>query len=609
MNTLKKVWTRSLTAKITLLIVTFTLAICAQPQRRPQDIEELFRNFFIEYVQLRPETGTYVGIPSEWGIAVRNDALDDESENGVQKLYDLYRKYRGWLTEYDQDSLSHSQRIAATVLQWFLENELAGERFYNHAYTITPLYGLHRTFVSTMTDHHKISTVADAQNYTKRLVKFEIKVAQVIERMKKQQERRIIPPAYVVENYLQSLSEFVSVPCEQNVLYTSFDSRITKIDGISNDIRRNIRTEAVNALRDNVYPAYKRMIEQVTIMLGKADQDAGVWKLPDGDEYYAYCLRNHTTTDMSPEQIHNLGLKEVERIENELKQQFKILGITDNGDFSDLLAQYMQIAGNKSDGRYFFPPTEEGKMQTLLSYQVIIDSMRSQLPLMFSVVPQAAVNAARVPEYKEKLIGTYYQQPKLDGSEGGIFYANLSYQHEKPSMKALTYHEAIPGHHLQMALEQEHSEARLFKALFFFTGYVEGWALYAEKLAGEYGFYGDTESLIGYLRSELFRALRLVIDTGIHYKKWTREMAYEYLQSNLGWASYSEIDRYIIWPGQACAYKIGELKLLELRAKVKEILRDEFDIREFHDIVLKHGSVPLAVLERLVEEYVKSCGS
>ncbi len=219
MNTLKKVWTRSLTAKITLLIVTFTLAICAQPQRRPQDIEELFRNFFIEYVQLRPETGTYVGIPSEWGIAVRNDALDDESENGVQKLYDLYRKYRGWLTEYDQDSLSHSQRIAATVLQWFLENELAGERFYNHAYTITPLYGLHRTFVSTMTDHHKISTVADAQNYTKRLVKFEIKVAQVIERMKKQQERRIIPPAYVVENYLQSLSEFVSVPCEKIVIY------------------------------------------------------------------------------------------------------------------------------------------------------------------------------------------------------------------------------------------------------------------------------------------------------------------------------------------------------------------------------------------------------
>lgn len=609
MNNLKKGWTRSLTATITLLIVTFNLATCAQPQRKPQDIEELFRNFFIEYVQLRPETGTSIGIPAEWGIAVRNDALDDESENGVQKLYDLYRKYRGWLTEYDQDGLSHSQRIAATVLQWFLDNELAGERFYNHAYTITPLYGLHGTFVSTMTDHHRISTVADAQDYTKRLVKFEMKVAQVIERMKEQQERRIIPPAYVVENYLQSLNEFVSVPCEQNVLYTSFDSRITKIDGISNDIRRNICTEAVNALRDNVYPAYKRMIEQVTIMLGKADQDAGVWKLPDGDEYYAYCLRNHTTTNMSPEQIHNLGLKEVERIENELKQQFKKMGITDNGDFSDLLAQYMQIAGNKGDERYFFPPTEEGKMQTLLSYQVIIDNMRSQLPLMFSVVPQAAVNAARVPEYKEKLIGTYYQQPKLDGSEGGIFYANLSYQHEKPSMKALTYHEAIPGHHLQMALEQEHSEARLFKALFFFTGYVEGWALYAEKLAGEYGFYGDSESLIGYLRSELFRALRLVIDTGIHYKKWTREMAYEYLQSNLGWTSYWEIDRYIVWPGQACAYKVGELKLLELRARMKKRLGDEFDIKEFHDIVLRHGSVPLDVLESLVEEFIESHGS
>ena len=609
MNNIIKVWIRSITATITLLTATVNLVACAQPQRKPQDIEALFRNFFIEYIQLRPETGTSIGIPAEWGIAVRNDALDDESESGIQKLYDLYRKYRSWLKEYEQDSLSRSQRVAAVVLQWFLENELAGERFYNHAYTITPLFGLHRTFVSTMIDQHRISTVADAQDYIRRLIKFEIKVAQVIERMKEQEEKNIIPPSYIVRNYLQSLNEFVSVPCEQNVLFTSFESRITKIDGISNDIRTNFCTEAVNALRDNVYPGYKRMIKQVETMLGKADQDAGLWKLPDGDEYYAYCLRNHTTTSMTPEQIHNLGLKEVERIKSELKQQFKKLGITDNGDFSDLLAQYMQVAGNKSDERYYFPHTEEGKKQTLLSYQAIIDSMRSQLPLMFSVIPRAAVNAARVPEYNEQLIGTYYQQPKLDGSEGGIFYANLSYQHEKPSMKALTYHEAIPGHHLQMALEQERSEARLFKALFFFTGYVEGWALYAEKLAGEYGFYGDTESLIGYLRSELFRALRLVIDTGIHYKKWTRETAYEYLQANLGWTSYSEIDRYIVWPGQACAYKIGELKLLELRARVKEKLGDEFDIKEFHDVVLRHGSVPLAVLERLAEEYIKSSGS
>ncbi|MDH4210895.1 MAG: DUF885 domain-containing protein [candidate division WOR-3 bacterium] len=595
--------------RFALLITTINFAVCTQAQQRPQNIEELFRNFFNEYVQLRPETGTSIGIPPEWDIVVRNDALDDESEYGIQKIYDLYRKYHSWVSEYDQERLSSSQRIAASVLKWFLENELEGERFSNHTYTINPLFGLHGTFVTMMTEHHRISSVADAQDYIQRLRKIEMKVGQLLERMKIQEEKRIIPPSYIVGNYLQLLNEFISVSCEQNLLYTSFYSRIVGIEGITNGTKRNLCMQAANALEDNVYPAYKRMIEQVEILLQKADQNAGVWKLPDGDEYYRYCLRNHTTTNMTPEQVHNLGLEEVERIQKELKRQFRKLGITGNGEFSDLLGQYMQISGNTADEKYFFPSTEEGKIQTILSYQAIIDSIKNKLPLMFSVIPRTTVNVARVPEYKVQVIGTYYQQPKLDGSEGGIFYANLSYQHQKSGMKALTYHEAIPGHHLQIALEQEHSEARVFKTLFFFTGYVEGWALYAEKLAGEYGFYGDTESLIGYLRSELFRALRLVIDTGIHYKKWTRERAYEYLLSNLGWGSYSEIDRYIVWPGQACAYKIGELKLLELRARAKSRLGDEFDIRKFHDVVLRHGSVPLAVLDSLVEEYIKSYGS
>ncbi len=599
----------SVMVRFALLITTINFAVCTQAQQRPQNIEELFRNFFTEYVQLKPETGTSIGIPPEWGIEVKNDELDDESEHGLQKIYDLYRKYHSLLSEYTQDSISPSQRIAASVLQWHLENELEGERFHNHGYIINPLFGLHGTFVSLMTEHHRISSVADAHDYIQRLRKVEIKAEQLLERMKIQEEKCIIPPSCIVGNYLQLLDEFISVPCEQNLLYTSLCSRIDIIENITNGTKKSLCIQAANALEDNVYPAYKKMIEQVEIMLQKADQNAGVWKLPDGDGYYRYCLRNHTTTNMTPEEVHNLGLEEVERIQKELKEQFKKLGITGNKAFPDLLSQYMQISGNRADEKYFFPPTEEGKVQTLLSYQAIIDSIKNYLPLMFSNIPRTTVNVARVPEYKEQVIGTYYQQPKLDGSDGGIFYANLSYQHQKSGMKALTYHEAIPGHHLQIALEQEHSEARMFKALFFFTGYVEGWALYAEKLAGEYGFYNDTESVIGYLRSELFRALRLVIDTGIHYKKWTREKAYEYLLSNLGWGSYSEIDRYIVWPGQACAYKIGEMKLLELRTRVRSKLGDEFDIRKFHDVVLRHGSVPLTLLESLVEEFIISYGS
>jgi len=459
-----------------------------------------------------------------------------------------------------------------------------------------------------MTEHHRISNIADAQDYIQRLIKFENKTEQIMHLMKIQEKKDIIPPSYIVGNYLHLLNEFISAPYEHNLLYTSFCLRIDKIEGLTNGTKRSLCIQVADAIQNNVYPAYSRMIEQVEIMLQKSDQHAGVWKLPDGDEYYAYCLRNHTTTDLTPDQVHELGLEEVARIQKELVKQFKKLGISNSVEFSDLLAQYINISGNRTDEKYFFPPTEEGKVQTILAYQSIIDSMKNRLPLMFSNIPRAEISVARVPLHKEQIIGTYYQQPKLDGSENGIFYANLSYQHKKSGMKALTYHEAMPGHHLQIALEQEQSEARIFKTLFFFTGYVEGWALYAEKLAGEYGFYDDIESTIGYLNSELFRALRLVIDTGIHHKKWTRERAYAYLLSNLGWASYSEIDRYIIWPGQACTYKIGEMKLLELRARTRTALGDAFDIKDFHDVVLKHGSLPLDVLEKIVDEYIVSYG-
>ena len=309
---------------------------------------------------------------------------------------------------------------------------------------------------------------------------------------------------------------------------------------------------------------------------------------------------------MTPEQVHNLGRQEVKRIKDEIREQFKKLGISGSNRFTDLMAQYVQLTGNRFDRRFFFSLTSDGKKQTLAAYQAIIDTMEKRLPEMFSRIPRASVTVKPVPEYKEEVISSYYRPPKLDGSEGGIFYANLSYQHSRPGMKTLAYHEAIPGHHFQIALEQELPDVRLFKALFSFTGYTEGWALYAEKLAKEYGFYNDTYSLIEYLRSELLRAARLVVDTGIHSMNWTRDRAYRYMLNNVGWSSYKQIDRYIVWPGQACAYKIGELKILELRERAKTALGDKFDIKKFHSVVLKHGSVPLDILEQLVDEYIES---
>jgi uncharacterized protein (DUF885 family) len=592
--------------KCMLLLTFLASTFCAQSQRRPRDIEALFRNFFIEYITLRPESGTILGLPPSWGIRVQNDKLDDESEEGLKKIYALYRKYDNWLKEYDPTELTSSQRVASDVLKWFLENELQGEKFSNHVYIIHPMFGFHGTFLSLMTEHHRISNISDAEDYIARLYCVDNKIKQLLQRLDLQEKHGIIPPTYIVDSYYQMLNSFVQTPCDENLIYTSFRDRISNVESISNGSRSRLLEQCQQALENNVYPAYAKLIERVDRTRHAADENAGVWKLPNGDEYYRYCLHTHTTTDMTPEEIHNLGLKEVERIQKELVTQFKKIGITGSANFHDLLLQYIEITGNRQDEHYFFPPTEEGRIQTLIAYQAIIDSMQARLPLMFSIIPKAQVHVARVPEYKEQAIGTYYQPPKLDGSEGGIFYANLSNQHQKPGMKTLTYHEAVPGHHLQFALEQEQPEKRLFKALFFFTGYVEGWALYAEKLAGEYGFYNDIHSKIGYLRSELFRALRLVVDTGIHYKRWTREKVYGYMLANLGWSDYAQIDRYIVWPGQACAYKVGELKILELRKRAKEALGERFDIKEFHDVVLRHGSVPLEVLERLVNDYIES---
>jgi len=609
MNSRNIIWIRNAACRYLFLVLILTVnGACDQIKQPPRDIETLFRNFFIEYIALKPETGSAIGLPSSYGIKVRHNELDDESEYGIKMIYDLYRKYNDWLAEYDRTRLTTSQRVASDVLKWFLENELSGEKFRNHNYIIHPLFGFHNAFIALMTEHHRISETADAEDYIARLNKVENKVSQLIQRLRMQQQNGIIPPLYVVENYLRLLNDFLQVPYEENLLYKSFLSRVSNQQTIPNGLRSKLCGQVIDALKNKVYPAYAQLIEQVGAVRQVADKKAGVWKLPDGDEYYEYCLRAHTTTDMTPKEIHNLGLEEVERIQKELIKQFKKLGITGSDRFVDLLNDYITIAANTENERYFFPATEEGRIQTLLAYQAIIDSMQTLLPLMFSKIPRAKVHVMRVPEYKEQIVGTYYQPPKLDGSEEGIFYANLSFQHQKSGMKALTYHEAIPGHHLQIALEQEQSEARIFKTLFFFTGYVEGWALYAEKLAKENGFYNDTHCLIGYLRSELFRALRLVIDTGIHHKRWTREQAYTYLLENLGWSEYSQIDRYIVWPGQACAYKVGELKILQLRDHAKGILGERFDIKEFHDVVLSYGSVPLYVLEQLVNDYIQSSG-
>jgi len=595
-------------------IVSLCFAICLAmvsgdplivDESPPSDIENVFDGFVQDLLRLSPETGGELGLNYYKTSLVPQDRLDDVSVAGIDSLYTFYKKYKKLMEKYDPKLLTPSQRVCRDILIKGLDYELQGEKFRYHTYLINPGFGFHNRLTTLMTEHHKIRNVKDAQDYLARLKLYPAKIDQVLEQLKVREKKKLIPPVFIIDDLQWVIDEFLKTPDTACVLYVSFKSRVDDLTGIDRKTKTDLCAELLQVLDDIVYPAYRRFTDYLAALKPKADDRAGVWKLSDGDEYYKYCLRYHTTTDMTPEEIHQLGLKEVKRIQEEIIGLFKTLGVKGK-NYAEMKENYKAISTDSAAPELYYPDNEDGKIQTVAGYQTLIDSIAKRLPELFSVLPKTRVKVERVPQFKEATAGTYYQPAKLDGSAPGIFYANLGYRHFKPAMPCLTYHEAIPGHHLQIALEQESHDTRLFKSFFFFTGFCEGWALYAERLAKEYGIYRDVRARIGYLKSELFRATRLVLDTGLHYKRWTRDQALQYMRENNDWGWYPEIDRYVTWPGQACAYKIGELKIVELREKARRALGEKFDLKDFHSEILKRGSMPLAMLEQIVDDYIKA---
>ena len=571
----------------------------------PVDIEEVFDSFVRDWIKIRPESGTELGLPPEFNIPVRSDLLDDVSDKAYDLELEFFTKYRDELMKFDDHALTKPQQINKKVLVWYIDNAIAGDKFRRYGAIANPMFGFHNRLTTLMTEHHQINNIKDAKNYIERLKQFDDRIDELIAQLASREQEGIIEASFLITSYKNVIYDYLQKPVEENILYTSLADRLKQLKKTRDEDIKALEQEALEIVKSAIYPAYQRMYDHLDGMLSRADERAGVWKFPKGDEYYAYCLRFHTTTSMTPDQIHELGLQEVKRIQAEMIEYFKKLGL-EGSSFSEYMKAYQEMTSDRNDERFFYPPTELGQKKTLAGYQAIIDTMGTHLDDFFEIKPKTPAKVMAVPDFKAATAGTYYQPAKLDGSTGGIFYANLSYQHQKAGMKALTYHEAIPGHHFQIALEQEMFGRQLFKSLLFFTGSIEGWALYAERLAKDNGFYNDIHSMIGYLRSELFRVARLVLDTGMHYKKWSRDEAYQYSLENVGWAYFGELDRYIVWPGQACAYKIGELKIVELREKAKKELGERFDIRKFHTAVLSYGQVPLEILEELVDEYIST---
>lgn len=550
-----------------------------------------------------PETLTSLGFLESFGITGHNAQLDDNSPAVMDKTFAQVRVLRDTLLSYQDTDLDENQRISKDIALYLADFALAAEPYRYHNYPLNQLFGVQNGYPSFMQAQHQVHSVDDAENYLARLQLVQTKFAQTMEGLTLRESKGIIPPKFVIERVLTEMKDFVATPIQDNILYSSFKTKLAETD-ISADEQARLLAAAEANIKTYVHPAYQLFIDYFTQLQAKAGTDDGYWALPKGDVAYEQLLKFFTTTNYSADEIHAKGLAEVDRIQSEIMTILAAQGYDVSQGFS------VAIEALAADPKFYYEDSDAGRAQILVDYQGILDEVNAGLGDAFRIRPQAGMEVVRIPEFKEKTApGAYYQQPAIDGSRPGRFFANLYDIKATPKygMRTLAYHEGIPGHHFQIAVAMELEGQPLIRKMAPFTAYIEGWALYSERLAWELGFQKDPFDNIGRLQAELFRAVRLVVDTGIHHSRWTREQAIDYMKKNTGMSDRdvtAEIERYIVMPGQATAYKVGMMKILELREKAKSGLGDKFNLRDFHDVVLKNGAVPLDILEKLVDRYI-----
>ena len=571
---------------------------------RPWSLNHFYEKVFIAFALDNPELLSSIGIAEKFGYRAHNAHLADASVERAFKDQARARQNLADLQRYDFAKQSPSQQLSTRILTWFLQNAVEGEKFAFHNYPVNQLFGIQNGLPDFMANIHRVADRKGAEHYLSRLSEWGRQFDQVIAGLKYREERQITPPRFVVQRVLKEMRGFVGKPVAENILSTSFAKKLAKLKDLSTEDQAALQAQVEAAITSNVYPAYQRLIDYFAALEPKTTTDDGVWKLPDGETFYARQLHTFTTTRMSPQQVHDLGVSEVARIEAEMRAILDTQGHT-GGTPSEWLLKLQK------EERFLYPNTDAGRQAAIADYTSQITESLERSKETFGLMPKAKIEVQRIPEFKEATAaGAYYQRPALDGTRPGVFYANLRDMKEvaKFGMKTLAYHEGVPGHHFQIAIAQELKGLPTFRGIVPFTAYTEGWALYTEWFAKEMGLYeNDPYGDLGRLQAEMFRAVRLVVDTGIHSKRWTREQAIAYMVGQTGMSEsevVSEIERYIVNPGQACAYKVGMLKIRELRTRAQQTLGVKFDNKKFHDVVLGNGALPLEILEQLVDEWI-----
>ena len=592
------------TTALVLIVITGAFATHEWKADKPFVFNNFLNRTLVKEALDSPETLTSIGILEGIGITGHNAHLNDASEAASSASFERLKKVRETLLQYKDEDLSEDELLSKKIAMYLLNLLDDLEMYQHHDYPFNQMSGAQSGFPSFMDAQHAISNVQSVENYISRLSESKRYYTQTLEGMRAREEKNIFPPTFVVDRLIEEMTGFIGTPASENVLYTSLQKKIDKTGSFTNEQKSELLTKVEVEIQKTVYPTYQMLIEYFTELKNKTNSDDGLWSMPQGADVYNLRLRFMTTTDYSADKIHNIGLGEVTRIQTE------ILSILDTEGFDIDQGFTRAINELAAQERFYYPDTDAGREQILADYQTILDEIDEGLGNSFSIRPEAGMEVKRIPLFKEKTApGAYYFPPSIDGSRPGVFYANLYDVKATPkySMRTLAYHEGIPGHHFQIAIGMELEGLPIFRTLPLFTAYVEGWALYTEYLAWELGFQDDPFDNIGRLQAELFRAVRLVVDTGLHEKRWTREEAITYMLNNTGMAEsdvISEIERYIVMPGQATAYKVGMMKILEVREKAKTALGDKFVLSEFHDVVLKNGAVPLDILDQLFEKWV-----
>lgn len=577
-------------------------AVLAPPvSAEQQRLEDFFTATWAEDLVRYPASASYLGVTD------RQDQWNDVTESFQLASLAITRQRLDFLKGIDTSQLSEDRLLSYRLYRLDLERTLAGAPFRHHRYVIHQFRGPHTSAVSLLINVHAINSVQDAEAYIARLNNLPLYFDGVVEQIQIRADKGLFLVDWMIPKIIESASNvLLGAPFdagdEPSVIWADFNDKLDQLALAPAEINQ-LREDARSALFNAVQPAYQKLIAAVRSQQDHAMPEDGVWRFPDGEAFYANRLNVFTTTGLTAAEIHQAGLDNVERLHSEMRAVMAELG--EEGDLTTFLTRV------RSDQALRFPNTEEGRSAYLDAARTAIDDMAKRLPTYFGLLPRADLVVKRVEAYRERSAGkAFYQRPPSDESRPGIYYANLYDMNSMPKtdLEALAFHEGLPGHHLQLAIAAELSNVPDFQRHTRFTAFSEGWGLYSEYLAKEMGFYQDPYSNFGRLAMELWRAARLVVDTGLHHKQWTRQQAVAYLVANTPNTVYDcqrAIERYIAMPGQATAYMIGKLRIVELREMARQALGDRFDIRAFHDVVLGSGAIPLDQLEVHVQRLVQ----